>query len=265
MRSAILRRQIINGALIVASVFCPCLVMSGQTPAPSDGRGVIRIRVRLKIGEATRGLARKRFFLIRGSAAASKSLLDNIEQQTVLSRDCYYRSIGASEALISWLKENDCESVYCRDVETKDVEGPSAVPEFQHAVAAGEKEFQSRDLARKWTSVNLTEDLRSGFYRRQQTSLEALLKQATQVSQAPVLSVMTDRNGTAYFTDLEVGSYVLSNLLPTETGDTSQLWNCEINVKVGDIATERPFLISNRKDRTVKCVSIEKPLPACVR
>jgi hypothetical protein len=74
---------------------------------------------------------------------------------------------------------------------------------------------------------------------------------------------MTDRLGTAYFIALEPGSYVLSNILPTEVGNSFVTWTCEMQVKVGDIATEKPFLISNRKDRNVKCVGVEKPLPVC--
>ena len=73
-------------------------------------------------------------------------------------------AVGASEGLINWLKQSDCESVYCREVEPKDVEGAAVVPEFQHyVIAAGEKEFGSRELARKWLTVNLSDELRSGF------------------------------------------------------------------------------------------------------
>jgi hypothetical protein len=226
-------------------------------------RGVIRLRVRPKVGEATKGLSRKRFFLVKGTLEKNNTLIRTIEREPVISRDCYYRGIGASEALIRWLKDSDCESVYCREIEPQDIEGAGAVPEFQHAVAAGETEFKSREIARKWLTVNLPENLRDGFYKTRQQHLNALIKQAEDLSGAKVLSVMTDRNGTAYFTDLEPGSYVVSNLLPTEFGNTSIGWACEIQVKPGDLATERPFLISNRKDKNVRCVGVEKPLPTC--
>ena len=244
-----------------------------QTPAtpPTDARGVIKLRVRVATGEGAKakGLSRKRFFLLKGSSAENKSLLDALGQQAVVSRDCYYRSIGASEALIAWLKENDCESVYCREVEQKYVEGPTAVPEFQKAVADGEKEYGSRDVARQWVSVHLPENIRDGFYKRQQQELQAVLKQAEERSKAKVLSVMTDRNGAAYFTDLEQGTYVLSNIIPAEFGAATELWKFELQVKPGDLATEKPILIANpgnkdpRDKKNIKFVSVEKPLAVC--
>lgn len=235
-----------------------------QTPSSSQGgRAVLRLRVRVKVGDSTKGLARKRFFLTKGSLEQNRSLVEAIERRPVVSRDCYYRGAGASEALIKWLKESDCESVYCREIQADDIEGAGAVPEFLAAVLAGEKEFGSRELARKWLTVSLPEKLRSGFYKSRQNDLQSSLKQAEEISGAKVLSVMTDRNGTAYFTDLEPGTYTLANILPTEVGSTSLTWNCEVQVKQDDRAFEKPFLISNRKDKNVKCVAMEKPLPVC--
>ena len=262
-------------SLGLALCFCAAALGLAQTPsAPgADARGVIRLRVRVATGDGTKatGLSRKRFFLIKGSLEQNNSLVQAIEQQPVISRDCYYRSIGASEALIAWLKQKDCESVYCREVGPEDIEGASAVPEFQRAVAAGEKEFGSKELARKWLPVNLSDDLRSGFYNRQQQRLRELIKQAEETSGSKVLSVMTDSFGTAYFTDIEPGTYIISNLVLTELGNLSEIWNGEIKVKPGDLATELPFLISNpgnkdpRDKKNIKRVSVEKPLPACTR
>lgn len=250
------------GAAVVLLLAIICVA---QTPnsTPAQGSGVIRLRVRVKVGESTRGLSRKRFFLIKGTREQNKTLIDVIEQRTATARDCYYRRLGASEALIKWLKESDCESVYCREIEPADIDGAEAVPEFKLAVAAGEKEFVSRELARKWLTVNLPENIRDGFYKQRQEELRALLKRAEELSQAPVLSVMTDTKGTAYFTELQPGTYLVSNLVPGETGNNSVSWNCEIQVKPGDLATEKPYLISNVREKNVKCVGVEKPLPVC--
>ncbi|HWN11842.1 MAG TPA: hypothetical protein VNO50_21625 [Pyrinomonadaceae bacterium] len=269
------RRSLFGPCLICGLILAYCFATlplvqesKAQQAAPS---GVIRLRVRVATGDGNKanGLSRKRFFLIKGSLEENKALVEAIEQQSLISRDCYYRGLGASEALIAWLKEKDCESVYCREVEPEHVEGAAAVPEFQQAVAAGEKEFGSRELARKWLAVNLNANLRSGFYTSQQQRLTALLIKAEEVSRAKVLSVMTDSFGTAYFTDIEPGTYTISNLIPTEVGTMAEIWNAEIKVKPGDLATELPFLISNpgnkdpRDKKNIKRVSLEKPLPPC--
>ncbi|MEP6819492.1 MAG: prealbumin-like fold domain-containing protein [bacterium] len=250
-------------SLIAIACLLVIVCLAQTPPIPQSAGTVLRLRVRVKIGDSTRGLSRKRFFLIKGSVEQNKSVVEAIRQRAFISRDCYYRGAGASEQLINWLRENDCETVYCREILPGDVEGPGAVPEFQTAMAVGEKEFGSRDLARKWLTTNLPENLRSGFYKNQQAAIDATVKQAEAVSGAKVLSVMTDRNGTAYFTDLEPGTYTLTNILQTELGSMSLLWNCDVPVKQDDRAFEKPFLVMNRKDKNVKCVAVETPLPVC--
>ena len=234
---------------------------SQSQDAPARQLGVVRLRARVKLNDSAplRGLARKRFFLIPGSLEQNRALVEAIERQPLVTRDCYYTKNGASPALIEWLKEADCESVYCRDVEEDFVTGPKAVPEFASAFTASEKEFNNAITARKWLTTNLSPNLRDGFYRDRKLAIDALLKQTG----APVQSVMTDRNGTAFFTDLTPGTYIISNLVPTEIGQTLATWNCELQIKPDDLASEKPYLISNRKDRLVKCVAVEKPAPAC--
>jgi hypothetical protein len=260
---ALARQSILVFLFLVLAVWC--VGQTGNAPAENP-RGVLRLRVKVKTSEAAKGLSglsRKRFFLIKGSLEQNKTLIEAMDQQPLTTRDCYYTRAGASPSLITWLKDNDCESVYCRELSAEDVEGPHAVSEFASALMAGEKTFGSRQLALKWLTVSLPEKLRDGFYRQRQNEIASIIKQAEAASGAKVLSVMTDRNGSAYFTDLEPGSYTLSNLIGTEIGSSVSLWNCEVQMKADDMAAEKVYTISNRKDKNVKCVAVEKPLPAC--
>jgi hypothetical protein len=253
----------IRRVFLVLGLACIAALGVAQTPGdqPAVATGVIKLSVKAKVGDALKGLARKRFFLIKGSLAENKNLTQAIEQRPHVSRDCYYREIGASEALIRWLKDNNCESVYCGEADEKDIEGPEAVPEFQRAVAAGEKEFQNRDLARKWLTVNLPENIRTGYYRRRQQEIQAIINQSDETSRTKAMSGMTDRRGFAYFTDVVPGKYIISNLVPTEIGGKSFIWSCDVELKADEVAEEKTFSIPNRKAGA--CVIVEKPLPPC--
>src|SRR5258707_12198143 len=104
--------------LVVASAcFLLDLNSVAYTQAQQASRGVIRLKVKYKIGDVTKELPRKRFFLIKGTLEENKNVIEKIKQAPLQSRECYYRARGASEALIKWLHENDCDSVYCREIE----------------------------------------------------------------------------------------------------------------------------------------------------
>ncbi|HEU4769284.1 MAG TPA: hypothetical protein VFS77_18090, partial [Pyrinomonadaceae bacterium] len=230
--------------ILLSLLFLPTATGLTQTPT-----GVLRLRVRVKAEDSAPqgGLGRKRFYLIPGTIAENKALIDAIASQPLVSRDCYYRKLGASQALIDWLKAGDCESVYCREVEQEFVGGPKAVPEFATAFAASQKEFGGDVTARKWLSTNLEPSIRDGFYKDRQNAISNILKQSV------VRSVMTDAKGTAYFTDLGPGTYVISNVIPSEFGQTLITWNCEVQMKPDDLGAEKIYLISNKKDKLVKC------------
>ena len=248
---------------VVSACFLLDFIAHTQTPPAS--RGVIRLKVKFKSGEVTKELPRKRFFLIKGTLEENKSLIERIKQTDPMSRECYYRSKGASEALIKWLNENDCDSVCCREIEEKYLSGSDAVPEFQSAYNQGLREFKTPELARRWLTVNLPPDIRDGFYNEKQRLINNLITQAETATATKVMSVMTDRKGTAYLTDIEPATYLISNLVGSETAKTSILWACEKDVKAVDlaIAMRRPFTLSNEKDPKVKCEIIERPLPVC--
>ena len=260
------QRLAVSAILVLGFFFIPSRSVTSQNQsAGQKPTGVLRLRVRVKVDEATKGLSRKRFYLLKGTSEQNKPVLDAADQRAIVSRDCFYSKLGGSPALIDWLKVGDCESVYCREIDQEFVSGPKAVPEFATAYAAGVKEFGTADVGRKWITNNLPDQLRDGFYEDRRNAVQTLIKQAESLTGAAVLSVMTDRNGTAYFTDLEPGSYVLTSLVPLEIGQSASSWKCDVQIKPGDIATEKPYLLSNKIDRNVKCVAVEKPLPACVK
>jgi hypothetical protein len=249
------------------SLFLFTFSLAAHTQSTQANRGVIRLKVKYKSGDVTKELPRKRFFLIKGSLDDNKSLVETIKQTEVTSRECYYRSKGASEALINWLRENDCESVYCREIEDKYLTGSEGVPEFKAAYDQAQRELQRPQLARRWLPNYLPANLRDGYYSSRQQIIDALTKKAESSTGRNVISVMTDRKGTAYLTDLEPGIYTISNLVGSETDKSSILWICEREVKPADlsIAMRRPFTLSNEKDPKVKCEVIERPLPVCVK
>src|SRR5262245_18611670 len=137
-----MNRRWILALLASLALIAALLPSSGSTQESKTG--VLRLRVRMKVGESTKGLARKRFFLLPGSLEQNRSLVEAIGQRPVLTRDCYYSRQNASAALIKWLKESDCESVYCREIAKEDVDGAASIPEFVSALNEAEKEFGNR-------------------------------------------------------------------------------------------------------------------------
>ncbi|HKP37418.1 MAG TPA: hypothetical protein VJT71_11220 [Pyrinomonadaceae bacterium] len=232
---------------------------------PAPAHGVVRLKVRYKSGSTTKDLGRKRFFLIKGAFEQNRELMERIRQTSLPSRECYYRSRSASAALIKWLEDNDCESAYCRAIEEKYLTGAEAVPEFQAAYEQAKRELKNDDLARRWLTNYLPAEIRSGFYTEKSRATQALMTFAEASTRTGVVSVMTDRKGTAYFTNIEPGVYTISNLVPSETAKTSVLWICEREIKAVDLGTamKRPFTLSNEKDPKIKCEVIERPLPSC--
>lgn len=241
------------------------LVTVCHTQSPQTINGVMRLKVRYKTGDLTKELPRKRFFLIKGSLEDNRSLIEAIRKTETVSRDCYYREQGASGQLIKWLKENDCESVYCRQVDDTYINGSEAVPEFKAAYDQALQELKTPEVARRWLANYLPAAVRDGYYNSKQRAIGELIKQAEAASGKPVMSIMTDRKGTAYLTGIEPGTYTISNLVGSETEKTSLLWICEREVKATDlsIAMKRPFVLSNETDPKVKCEIVERPLPIC--
>jgi hypothetical protein len=263
----LLNRKVMPRAVLIFSflLFTFAFAFVAHTQVPPDARGVVRLKVRYKSTEGTKDLPRKRFFLIPGSLEQNRALVDKMKAMNGSSLECFYRNHGASAALIKWLKDNDCESVYCREVEDKYLSGADAVGEFQKAFEQASTELKNREVARHWLTNYLPPELRSGFFEEKQKTIQTLFSETGAAAKPNVMSIMTDRKGTGYLTNIEPGTYTISNVVASETDKTSILWICEREVKATDLGTamKRPMILSNEKDPKVKCEVIERPLPAC--
>lgn len=242
-------------------------IASAQTQIGEvQATGELQVNGATKVNGEERVLQRKRFYLIKGGLEGNKALVDKISQQPILTRECFYRNAKASEAFINWLKEVDCESVYCQPIEEKFLTGSLAVREFQEAFKRSLKEYKSPELGRLWLTTNLTDVIRDGFYRQKQDSLKTLIGEAQTIETTRDNSVMTDRTGQAFLTALAPGTYLVSNLIPIEFGGNLIVWTCEVRITSGPNALDIPSIndtITIETRTTDKCVVFKKPLPVC--
>src|SRR5688500_5145867 len=117
--------------LLMISFILACIPVDAQT-------GVLEINGRIKIGTKQERLKRKRFYLFRGGLEAHRALVDRMRTSEYISRDCFYCRLNASPEFRAWLKVEDCESPFCREITADDA---ARVPEFKTAMAKGSREF----------------------------------------------------------------------------------------------------------------------------
>jgi hypothetical protein len=255
---------------------------TAPAPTPENKTGAIKFTAQADIGGKPQKLDRKRFYLIRGSRQQNTELLKQIAETTVLSRDCYFADLRQkgrkiSDEYVCWLKNNECESSYCREVKTS--EEALSVPEFAVAYRQGLREYRQPAVALKWLNTNLPDEIRNGYYLQYKNTLERLIalakvsaQEATQAKKSAskkgegFQTIMTDRLGNAYFLDVDVvppekkktETYLISNLLPMVFGDTSYVWTCEIEVDPTKLQT--PFLLKTEigKKTNNKCEVVTK-------
>ncbi len=275
-------------SIVIMSAFS---LTFGQDSAPpvESKKGSIKFTAQVEIDGKTQKLDRKRFYLIRGSRQQNAELLKTLAETPVLSRDCYYQKLRESGRKISdefvcWLKTNDCESAYCREVKT--TEEALSVPEFAVAYRQGIREYKQPLLALKWLTTNLPDDLRNGFYEQQKPVLGNLVALAKTYAQnateakkgagSGFQSIMTDRLGSLFFLDIDVvppenkktETYLVTNLLPTVFGDTSYVWTCEIEI---DPAKPQAQFVLKSEIGKKKCEVVTKKqtevcnAPECVK
>src|SRR5687767_4156929 len=202
--------------LVLSMIFA---LAASLVTAPQD-TGVLEVSGRVKIDGKQERLKRKRFYLFRGGLDANKALVERIRTAEYTSRDCFYCKLNVSAEFRAWLKVEDCESPFCREISEADA---TKVPEFRAAVEKGGRLFGRRpNLAREWLTTNLAPGLRDGFYLQRKSTIDRILGGVK-----PLLTGMTDSVSVkAIFIDIPVSppagrtteTFLISNLAPIEFG-----------------------------------------------
>jgi hypothetical protein len=236
-------------------------VGSAQT-APS--LGVLEVNGRVKVEGKQERLKRKRFYLFRGGLTANKALVDRIRAAEFVSRDCFYCRMNASPEFREWLKAEDCESPFCREITDDDA---ARVPEFKAALAKGTQQFARRpNIAREWLTTNLASPLRDGFYLQRKSAIETIL-----AGVKPLQTGMTDSVSVkAFFIDIPVTlpagksteTFLISNIAPFEIGAKSYVWACEVEIGP-DKKAVRSLTVPEPGKRAAGCEVFVRDIPAC--
>jgi hypothetical protein len=233
-------------------------------PIDAQTTGVLEVNGRVRIEGKQERLKRKRFYLFRGGLAENKALIDRMRNDAFVSRDCFYCRMNASAEFRSWLKAEDCESPFCREITAEDA---AKVPEFKAAVAKGTQQFGRRPtIAREWLTTNLPSPLRDGFYLQRKSAIERIL-----AGTEPLLSGMTDSVSVkAIFIDIPLKpsagetteTFLISNLVPFEVGAKSYLWACEVDIGP-DKKAVRSLPVPEPGKQADKCEVFVRDIAAC--
>ena len=235
------------------------LPLAGQT-LPATGS--VRLIGQFNNAGKVEKLTRKRFYLLHGGLQENKGLLERIQAAEIISRDCYYSKVQASPQFICWLQTENCESPFCRKIETADID---RVPEFKAAYQKGLTLFGRKPkIAQDWLITNLPPIFTDGYYHEKETLLKKLLADVK-----PVQSSMTPTVGVdTTFVDIPLTvpegkkgeTYTISNILPIELGGKSFVWSCQIEVPPDKKVTLR---LPDTAKPVNACKVVVKDLAAC--
>lgn len=222
-------------------------------PAAQGAGSILWRGASIKGPNARLALARKRFFLYKGSLANNEALVKALTAIEVTSRDCFYSEAKASPCLIKWLEEENCESPFCRKVIEADL---TRVPEFKAAYDKGLLQYAKRpDLALEWIFDSMPSVLLSGFPLKRRAVLDDLAKRFPFIRQ-----ISTTASAEGRFVGLAPGIYTVTNLLPIEINQGSYVWIAQAEIKPGQLnATLVPSLAAKRD----KWVYVRKDLKRC--
>jgi hypothetical protein len=241
-------------ALAAAAIFVGILAANGRAQPPAAGAGSILWRsANIKGPNARLALARKRFFLYKGSLVDNDALVKTLTAAEIASRDCFYSDAKASPCFIKWLEEENCESPFCRKVSETDL---TRVPEFKTAYDKGIGLYGKRaDLALEWIFDSMPGVLLSGYPLKRRSMLDDLSGRFPFIQQ-----ISTTASAEGRFVGLAPGIYTVTNLLPIEINQGSYVWIAQAEIKENALnSTLVPSLTPKRE----KWVFVRKDLKRC--
>jgi len=204
-------------------------------------------------------LTRKRFYLFRGGLADNQQLIERIRTTQIVSRDCFYVGLKVSPCMLAWLREENCESLFCRVIKREDISG---VPEFEAAFQKGISLYgRNQDVAQAWLLNNMSTEIVSGFYRYQKGIVEKILADLKPVQSTMTTSTAAEANFVGVTTGDKATKYLVSNILPVEIDDKTYVWACEIDVQRNKIAALPITLALDPKKKN--CIQVVNDLKSC--
>jgi hypothetical protein len=184
-------------------------------------------------------LARKRFYV----SSCPFNLASSVNVTTAPTLRTFYGAAGASAQLISWLEDNHCETIYCRELtvgeaKCEGIDPSKCVPEFNSAYRTALSDLKGNaNLAVKMiTNYPPLADpkLRTGFYEARTEWLKNGVgkMESAVANNYRIRSTITDKDGIGFFYDLCPGSYYLSSVAPIDVSGVEIIWETAKPVKV---------------------------------
>lgn len=221
-------------------LFADCPAPPASNPSPeelSQAKKVAKaspetVGVKLKVLRLKDGkpvpAVRERFYLLEKSVRES-----GLDWAGAPRHDTYMSKV--SEPLRKWLKDHDCDTIYCPELESEFAKAKDTIPELKEAYEAGLRKYKDPQLALKWLTVNLpraTREARTGYYYEKKKWVDAAVLKIAGEKKPKTL--MTDEQGEVAFNRLTPGkTYYLSNLFPTE--DKNIVWDCKVTAALPNL------------------------------
>lgn len=178
------------------------------------------------------------------------------------------------EFIREWLKKYRCETVYCQPITLEDV---GRIRLFQDAYKKSSDLFKnarapqnSPEMALKWLPNFLPREIRTGYFDMKADWVKRALAMMEAGSvggeRNTIRTVMTDRKGEVYVTDIKPGmAYYISNLIPIEDANDCFLWNYKKDIRAGPGVEVGVLLGPNTKEKEIKGANATALTFACAK